>query len=285
MRRVIPIILLLFFLPAHIFSLLTAAEKRKTLPKGEDTAYVLPSPLLKLTALEFDGLASDFLFLRSLVFYGSTYERKEHPRIKQWELRWMYTMLNASTDLDPYFLDPYYFGEAALTEGNRIKEANLLLEKGTRYRDWDWILPFYLGFNYFYFLHDNEKASERLMTAAKRPGAGSMLATLAARLAYQGKRTENAILFLEEMIKKTKDEIVSKQYKTRLNALKGVLYLERAVAVYKKKFGRTPGTLNELIETGILKKLPQDPYGGIFYLDPKGMVTTTSNFAPVQSLW
>ena len=77
-----------------------------------------------------------------------------------------------------------------------VRETNELLEKGTRYRDWDWNLPFYAGFNNFFFLHDNAKASELLATAAQRPGPSEQLLSLAARLAYTEKKTENAIMFL-----------------------------------------------------------------------------------------
>ncbi|MBI5286952.1 MAG: hypothetical protein HY878_05100, partial [Deltaproteobacteria bacterium] len=223
------------------------------------------------------GLASDYLFLQALVFMGSTLERQERPRVKEWEWRWMYNVLNASTDLDPYFLDPYYFGQAHLTwEGNLVRETNTMLEKGSRYRNWDWMLLFYAGFNSFYFLHEDANASEYLMEASKRPDASPSIASLAARLAYKGKRTENAIIFLQEMIKRTEDEDIRKHYETRLEALKGILFLERAVAFYKDRFGRMPDNLRELVDKGIIRGLPGDPYGGEFYIDKDGSIKTTS---------
>lgn len=277
MHRVLPIILILLLFPVHVSIISKVTEAKKLLPKGEDTSYVLPSPILKIMALEFDGLASDYTFLKALVFFGSTLERQERPRLKEWEWRWMYNILNASTDLDPYFLDPYYVAEAQLTwEGNMVRETNTLLEKGSRYRDWDWMLLFYAGFNSFYFLHEDAKASEYLMEASKRPGAGPMLASLATRLAYKGKKTENGIIFLQEMIKRTEDESIRKQYETRLNALKVILFLERAAAVYQDSFKKQPERLDELIAKGIITAIPKDPYGGKFYIDKDGSIKTTS---------
>ena len=277
MQRVLPIILILLLFPVHVSIISKVTEAKKLLPKGEDTSYVLPSPILKIMALEFDGLASDYTFLKALVFFGSTFERKERPRLKEWEWRWMYNILNASTDLDPYFLDPYYVAEAQLTwEGNMVRETNTLLAKGSRYRDWDWMLPFYAGFNSFYFLHEDAKASEYLMEASKKPGASPMLASLATRLAYKGKKTENAVIFLQEMIKRTEDESIRKQYETRLNALKVILFLERAAAVYQDSFKKQPERLDELIAKGIITAIPKDPYGGKFYIDKDGSIKTTS---------
>lgn len=277
MQRALPIILILLLFPVHVSIISKVTEAKKLLPKGEDTSYVLPSPILKIMALEFDGLASDYTFLKALVFFGSTFERKEKPRLKEWEWRWMYNILKASTDLDPYFLDPYYVAQAQLTwEGNMVRETNTLLAKGSRYRDWDWMLPFYLGFNSFYFLHEDAKASEYLMEASKRPGASPMLASLAGRLAYKGKKTGNAIIFLQEMIKRTDDERTKKMYEMRLNALEAILFLERAAAVYQDSFKKQPERLDELIAKGVITAIPKDPYGGKFYIDKDGSIKTTS---------
>lgn len=271
------ILLCVALLTVHIVSLGKITDQVKLLPKGEDNAFVMPSSVLKLTALEFHGLASDFMFLKALVFLGSTLERKEEPPVKAWEWKWLYRVLDASVSLDPYFLDPYYFGEANLTwDGGLIKEANALLEKGSNYRSWDFLLPFYAGFNYFYFLDDDEKASELLMEASRRPGASPLYASLAVKLAYKEKRTENAITFQEYILQHTEDPQLRKEYETRLSALRGVLYLEKAAATYKQRFGRDPGNLEDLIKKHIIDKLPQEPYGGSYYINSLGKITTTN---------
>jgi hypothetical protein len=278
MRRIVPIILLCALLPLHVATLRSAGSEWKALPQGEETAYTIPGPILKLTSLEFDGMAADFMFLRALVFYGSTFERTEKPRVKEWEWRRLYNDLAASTDLDPYFLDPYYFAQANLTwEGNLVREANLLLEKGSQYRDWDWMLPFYVGFNHFYFLKENDQASVYLMEASRRPGATPLIASLATRLALKGKRTENAIFFLKEMLRREEDEEVKKSYRLRLEALSGILALERAVELFREKFEYFPTSLDSLVEAGLISKIPIDPYGGKFFISYDGSIGTTSD--------
>jgi hypothetical protein len=261
----------------HVFSLGKVTEGFKLLPKSEDSTFMLPAPVLKIAALDFHGIVSDILFLNSLVFVGSTHERKERPRVKPWEWKWLYSMLDASTGLDPYFLDPYYFANAQFTwEALMIDENNLLLEKGSKYRDWDSSLPFYIGFNFFYFLQDNLNARKWLLEASKRPDAQPMYASLAAKLGYEKKRTENAISFLEEMSRRTDDEELKKKYETRLAFLRQVLKIEKAVESYKKKYGRKPADIRALIQTGMLQDIPTDPYGGQLYLDLDGKVKSTS---------
>ncbi|ABQ26847.1 tetratricopeptide repeat protein [Geotalea uraniireducens] len=281
--RIFPVVLLGVLIPGYFSTLSYVSLTNKRLPKGEEVNVVLPSPVLKITSLEYDGLASDVLYLKSLVFYGSTWVGKSQRNVKEWEYDWLYNVLKASTDLDPYFLDPYFLANGVLGwEAKRVAETNRFLAKGSRYRDWDYWLPFFLGFNYYYFLGENDKAAEYLMKASKKPGADPFYGYFAARLAYKGNRTENAIIFLEGMLKTTKEKTIRKDYETRLEALKAILYLEKGEVVYKDKFGKNPDNLNALIEHRIISQIPVDPYGGEFYIDKDGSVKTTSDLRPMK---
>lgn len=273
------------FLLLCLAAVLSFALSRATLEQErlahDEYRYVLPTALLKLTSLEFDGLVSDFLFLDALVFQGRMTERSERsgPRISQEEWKWLWGQLMACVELDPYFLDPYLLGNANLTwGGGLVVEANQLLERGVEFRHWDWTLPFFVGFNNFYFLKDNAEASRYLMESSLRPGASPMVATLAARMAYEGQRTETAISYLQGILVQTQDLETREQYGKRLKALQGIHLIEQAVDGYRERFNRDPETIEALLVARMLFSLPEDPYGGRFYLDAEGQVKTTSNF-------
>ncbi|OGW38824.1 MAG: hypothetical protein A2010_03915 [Nitrospirae bacterium GWD2_57_9] len=203
-------------------------------------------------------------------------ERTDTPKVKDWEWKWLYNILDASTGLDPYFLDPYYVANANLTWGaGMVEETNVLLGKGSHYRDWDWQLPFFRGFNYFYFLGKNNEAAQSLLEASRRPGANPLFASLAAKLMFKENKTEEAVLFLEEIVKTTEDNVLKKLYLVRLESLKAILALEQAVAVYKKRYGIAPVKIEALIQKGVLNELPKEPYGGKYYIDPQGAIKTT----------
>ena len=143
MRKPLAVILVIVLAALHVIVLGKTSTVARSFSKGEGTAFIVPAPILKITALEFDGLVSDVMFLKVLVFMGGTQERNERPLIKDWEWKWMDNVLEASAGLDPYFFDLYYFANANLAwAGNMIRETNRLLEKGSRFRDWDWRLPF-----------------------------------------------------------------------------------------------------------------------------------------------
>lgn len=278
MRKFVVALLLIILASVHIISLRKITEAVKLMPKNEETASVVPPSILKITSLEFHGLASDYLFLKALIFMGSTFERTGTPRVKDWEWKWLYKVLDASTTLDPYFLDPYYLANAFFTwDAFMIRDDNLLLVRGSKQRSWDPALPFFIGFNYFYFLQDNASARTWLLEASKRPGAPQMYAELASKLSDEKRRTENAISFLEEMTKRTNDESLKNKYATRISFLRGVLQVEKAVEQYKKRFRRWPSDLHSLVQAGLLHEIPADPYGGQLYLDLEGHVKSTSD--------
>jgi hypothetical protein len=274
---VIVIIILSFALAANSVAINNVSRERDTLKKEEGVGLLFPSSIARIIAMEYKGLLADFIFTRAQTYFGGKLIHNEKLSEDEWD--WFYKSADLATDLDFYFLDPYYSGAINLAwEAQKVKEANLLLEKALRYRAWDWTIAFHLGFNHFYFLQDNEQASAYLMEAARRPGGSRGFApTLAARLAYKGKQTENSVLFLEEMLRKTDDEKTRYIYEMRLNALKRILYLENASDFYKKKFGRFPKDLNQLVTAKFIKEIPRDPYGGKFYVEADGTIKTTSD--------
>jgi hypothetical protein len=283
--RFFPVVLLFFLIPTYFVTLSTVSRINKILPTGDETNILLPSPILKVTSLDFDGLVSDVIYLKALVDYGSTFVGNKRLAISKAQYTRLYNMLMTSTDLDPYFLDPYFLGNSILSwEANRVADSILLLKKGSQFRNWDYWLPFYIGFNYYYFLRDNINASKYLMIASQKPGADPFFAYFAARLAYEGNRTENAIVFLEGILKTTKDETMRKDYKIRLETLKSMLDLEKGAAVYKERVGVYPAKISDLIEQRIIGRIPEDPYGGEFYIDKDGSVKTTSDLRPMEKV-
>lgn len=254
---------------------------RNPVRQAQTRGLILPPPVVRLLTLEFRTVAADFLFVRASQYYGGRAYRRD-----AWtksDYGWLYNNLLVTTELDPYFQDPYYFGNAIFTWGaGAVNEADKLLEKGTNARTWDWQLPFFLGFNKFYFLHDNKGGADDLLIAAKRPGAWDRLPMLAARLYSDAGRTANAIDFLEVFSKNENNVQMKVNYEIRIDALRRILDIEKAVDDYKRKKGKLPKDIHVLVQSGILREIPRDPYGGEFYLDKEGSVKTTSKLAPTM---
>ncbi len=239
----------------------------------------LPHPqIVKIISGEHRSTSAAFTVLRVLFYYGTILQKFNDNVIIRPEFKNMYKTLAGAIHIDPYNMDAYYFAQAAFTwELGRIHEVNTLLEKGLVYRTWDYWLPFYLGFNQAYFLKDYEKAAVNMQRAAEISG-NPLYANLASRYFYESEQNEFGLKFLDAMIQGAKSQSVKKTYEMRKQALISVLQIEKALTSYRNRFGRLPVELSELVQSGLLVKLPTDPYGGTFFLDEQGKVRTSSKF-------
>ncbi|MEA3436198.1 MAG: hypothetical protein U9R43_07000, partial [Thermodesulfobacteriota bacterium] len=84
------------------------------------------------------------------------------------------------------------------------------------------------------------------------------------------------IIFLKEMIRDTENEGIKQNFMLRIKALEIMDRLEQKVSEYQKTFQKRPASLTELVTTGLIEKIPDDPYGGEFILLENGRVYTTS---------
>jgi hypothetical protein len=281
MQRALIIALFVLLAISHIAVVNTLTRQHVELRKIErqNQLFILPSSILKVASLDYKGVISDFLFIKGIVYIGGSVAEGRAGKLKINESQWheFYNFMDVSSDLDPYFQDPYYLANAFLTwDAGMIHEVNTLLSKGSRSRTWDWSLPFFAGFNYFYFLNDNDNASKWLMEASRRPGASPVLASLASKLAFKANRTDSSISFLEEMIKRTDDESMKELFEKRVDVFKAILALEKALDTYQKQFRIKPSDLKELVKKRIIAEIPREPYGGKFYIDSGGNVRTSS---------
>ena len=249
-------VLLLFFLSLFVSAQIRVFDLRSDLRNRlHVSAAPIPPELLKALAGEFKGLVADYLLLEAASFIGGNSSVND----AQWDA--VARLLEQSSVLDPYFKQTYILAQGTLPwQGHKLAPAMAILERSKVHRTWDWRPGFLLGFNNFYFLKDNLKASHELMQASKIPGAPLTLATWASRLASQAGQTSAAIEFLLTIHEGTEDETFKKQLEARIEALRGVETLQFAVDRFQVRFSRSPNSLNELVEASILPDLPRNPY-------------------------
>lgn len=264
----------LLFLKAMTF--IGETQERNTIPKIKYSELIWFSELLK-AATDLDPYFYDLYYFGTAHLTWNEYTGKS--RFPTWEE--YHSAKNKSLFVD--FLG--HGNESSITNtGNLLLRDDYLLlqnidllDKGSFYRPWDSTLPYYNGFIHFYFFDENEKASEYLMKASRLQKDSSFLASLAARLAYEGNKTENAVVFLSQILEVTTDKNLKEMYSVRLKALRRILFLENGVAAFKKKFGRMPSSLQDLLTYDVISNLPKDPYGGKFYLGKDGKIKTSSD--------
>jgi tetratricopeptide (TPR) repeat protein len=245
---------------------------------GEKLIYIPSGRFLKAATLGFHVVLADLLWTRAVIYFGDHYYTDK-------DYRWLYSLLDATTTLDPKNILAYRFGGNLLAlEGGDVKRSIELLKKGIRNNpDEDWRLYFLLGFDYFYYMEDYVSAAKYLEKAVKMPGHPAYLPRLVARMYAKGERTDTAIEFLREIQQQYDDENVKAAIAERLNILmakRQARLLQDIVEEYRKTYGEYPREIEELAQVGLLKEMPVY-HGGRYVINSNsGMVDWISESSP-----
>ncbi len=271
-------LLLLAFISVYIAVIFPFTSYMKNRPAVEKIGYVPEPGALKLLSADQHQFAAASLIMNVISYYGGLIEQAPSRELFQRDLPAMQKMVEASVQLDPYNMDAYYFAQAMVWSTGQVTVTNRLLEYGMRYRDWDFYLPYFAGFNYAYFLKDYANAAKNYQRAGELTGSNLMM-TLAGRYMYEAGRTDMAISYLSLMVKTATNPAIKKPLQTRLDAFLVVRTIEKAADAFVKQVHRQAKSIEELVEKGYLNDIPRDPYGGTFFIDNEGRVRSTSKFS------
>lgn len=267
----VPAVSLYFLLVPSLAHYLTTEHQKIAI------SFPATKNVLKAVSLDQGFLIGEYMVVKVITFFGGRSTPDAQP-LKQGDYAIMYRNLDVATALDPYNNDAYYFAQATFSwEVGEFAGTNQLLEYGMKYRTWDHYLPYFVGFNYSYFLKDPSSAVKYYQKAAEISGDGLFM-SLAGRNLYESGRTAEAMAYCKIMIDSTKNESIRRFLKKRFKALSAVRKIEQAREQFRTQSGIEPITIRQLSSSGLLKELPVDPYGGTFFIDNKGLVRTTSNF-------
>lgn len=232
-------------------------QELSQLPRGE---YLRPA------LLGYHHLGADVLWLQMLQVLG---KRQNSAN----EYAWLYHALDVLTTLDPQYAYAYYVGGVVLTDlAGRVDLSNRLLEKGHTANPKEWSLPFLLGYNYYFVLGDAASGADYTGRASQIPGAPNFLPGLATRMYSESGSPDVALQFLEELWKRNPEIAVREKLEVRAKEVmieRDIRLLESAVRQYQIKKKYFPSTLYDLVPSGYLTQLPQEPFGGSYELNSK----------------
>ena len=230
-------------------------------------AQILPSAaFLKAISGEFNSIVSEMFFAYGSVLLGNFDQTTPE---ENWD--YLYEVLKLSRDMDPYFKDPYRLVQGVYPWMPKMPDKAIsFLKKGLDFRTWDSILAHHIGFDY-YFFSGNYKESAKYLFMSAEISHNPFMGSLASKIACKGGDAETGIAFLTNICKKTWNERTRNTIKMRLDALKGVKLLKKAINEYKKIYGCMPANFEELITKGIIQEIPKNPYK-ISYRLEKGQI-------------
>ncbi|MCP5044893.1 MAG: hypothetical protein GY944_28025 [bacterium] len=261
----------------------------QSIPSAPSTSreeVFLPKPqLAKLASFGFDAVLSDYYWIQAIYKVGATRERPAEfaPYVAK--------IIDVVTTLDPWVGHPYRFGAIWLTDSpESVRKGNAFLRRAIEYHPEDWRNYFYLGYNLFYYLHENEAAADVLEQCAQLEGSPAYLPRLVARLRSEHADLEAAAIFLTELVQTTESDDELAIYQGALDEIDVEIkarYLDRARASYKELSGRDIESVLDLIDGNhaVLDELPPpEPRdlpatlrkGDRWFIDTKsGQITST----------
>jgi tetratricopeptide (TPR) repeat protein len=257
---------LLIWPAQHFFDMYSAGDD------DDPDILLFSSPrLVKKMALGYDNLMADFYWMRTIQYYGR-FDEADRRKIRYKNL---YTLLDITTTLDPYYLDAYRTGCFFLAAEDPLgadqpEEALKLLDKGLSYHPEEWQLLYDKGFIYYWHLQDFRTAGETWLQAAAITGAPDWLSGLAAASVTRGGDLAVAIaLWQDRFLQSTREN----EKETALNRLISFKVAQdfwgwQALAEkYREENGVYPESLQILAEKHGLRYSLADPLGTPYEYD------------------
>jgi hypothetical protein len=246
--------------------------QRAALHQERDELVMRSGKLVKAMSLEYAPLMADVYWTRVVQYYGDKQARHD----TDFELLW--PLLDVTTTLDPNLLVAYRFGSTFLSEpsprGAGHPELGIaLLERGIQANPDYWRFYEDLGFIYYFELKDYAKASAAFAEGSKHPDAQIWMKVMAAKIAAEGESLSTSIFLWNEVYQTTKDPEVKENALTHLQLLRvqqDCKQLDALADEFQKRTGRRPSRVGDLVQTGLLPRLPVDPLGFPYVYGPDG---------------
>lgn len=217
-----------------------------------DSHVVIAAPLQIVMYAGDRFLAADLEAMRVAAIGPSDEERLADYRIRAH---------GVIAQLNPCHEDNLYLANATLTWGGAPDAGIYILERATECRFWDDIPPLFLGFNRYFFDHDLDGAQKAINIAALRSDKNRVgLQKLSIVMASKKFDDLNmAATYLRTQRDEATDPRLAEMLDRRLQRVQGLITLRDAQDRFEMKYGRPLTSPNELIVSGVLKTLPQDP--------------------------
>lgn len=166
-------------------------------------------------------------------------------------------------ELNPCHEDNYYIANALLAWAGGATLATDILRTATDCRFWDFVPPFFLGFDLYYFDRDFVEAKKMLFLAAERSPENSVGFRKFGIMMEAESHPDLSVAtaYLRGEWEKTTDRKLKELLGKRVKRLEGLMALRNAQAEYERRFHKKLENPDEIFSQGLLSGVPSDPLG------------------------
>jgi len=122
-------------------------------------------------------------------------------------------------------------------------------------------------------MKDYPNAAAAYLQASKNPKAPIWVKLMAGRIAEKGGSLETSRMIWSELHESTKDPSIKKDAEKQLRSLTAQddeMHLDELSEGYRKRFGHSPASVEEMRSAGLLTGIPVDPAGFPYILGANG---------------
>lgn len=239
---------------------------------GSSIIYIPSGKYLKYATFGFPELAADLIYLWAIQYY-SDYSIPDR-------FDYLDHIFSIIAELDPKYIDPYHIGSLiAVMEAKDLNLAIKVLEIGFEKNPDQWLFPFLAGHYAQMYGSDFQLARSYYKQAMEIEGAPEFTERLYANAAFKSSDYQTAWedwLNIYENAPNERTKKIASNHLYNIKATIDKIELEKALNMYKEKFGHYPEDLSRLVQAGTIKNVPKDLDNNDYIYDPEtGEVTTT----------
>ena len=237
-----------------------------------DELYITSGVAVGRMALSYKSLLADVYWIRAIQYFAAT--RLKNRPIGETDL--LYPLLDVTTSLDPHFNIAYRFGAVFLAERRasglgRPDLAIALLDKGFASNPRKWEYLYDKAFIYYWTYLDPKTAAHWFAEAAKVPGSAGWLPGLAGYMLVQGGDRKSSRFLFKQIAQSAEHAYMRKIAEHRLMQLDILDGLDTLNAVLDRDAAATGSRATSwepLVARRVLRRVPTDPDGAPFLIDP-----------------
>lgn len=181
--------------------------------------------------------------------------------------------------LNPGHEDNYYVAAGNLVGTPLHTDGQWILRRAIDARPFDFLPPFFYAVNRMHYDKEPVDGARWMQVAAARSGEEDNRASMekiAARWLLRGDDPSMAVAVLDMMAQQARTHGLRQHFVKRAQQARDLMELQQAIDFYAERHARRPENLEQLVAAGILKRLPDDPFGKGYEMNGNGKAMVRS---------
>jgi hypothetical protein len=236
---------------------------------NNELLYFPNDKLLKHFTAGMNNVIADLLWLKTIQYMAQEFNSQDH------KFTWLDHMCNAVTSLDPNFEDAWVTGGTFMASIGSDEKALAYLKKGAIENPNSYQIPYEMAKVYLLNRKDDPEAPIALSHYIRMAGERHKLEyrerffKWSNRVLKDNNLAGEAYAIWKDVLDNETDPFLRQLAQTNLDnvvANENIRRINEIVEEYRMNTAQTPTRLEQLVDSGLLAKIPDQPENGAYYI-------------------